>query len=145
MTTERPLSATPDLDGLWSALWDDLRHNATGQPSGHAIIHRHRDAIEDAARATAQGQNHPDDGHEHRYTCIRCGVDPYPAQPARATALAEVAHRIEQTYKPDPGPSGFPWRPGERDRLLWWNHAVASIDKWVAQQRAALAQPEGQE
>jgi hypothetical protein len=22
---------------------------------------------------------HPDDGHEHRYTCVRCGVDPSPA------------------------------------------------------------------
>ncbi len=53
MTTERPLSAAPDLDDLWTALWDDLRHNATGQPSGHAIIHRHRNAIEEAAARQA--------------------------------------------------------------------------------------------
>jgi hypothetical protein len=36
---------------LWADLWDDLRHNATGKPSGEAIIARHRKAIEDSIRA----------------------------------------------------------------------------------------------
>lgn len=39
------------LDDLWARLWDDLRHNATGKPSGEAIIARHRPAIEAEARA----------------------------------------------------------------------------------------------
>lgn len=39
------------LDDLWTLLWDDLRHNATGKPSGEVIIGRHRPFIEaEAAR-----------------------------------------------------------------------------------------------
>jgi hypothetical protein len=43
-------------DRLWADLWDDLRHNATGKPSGEAIIARHRKAIEDDIRAEAQAE-----------------------------------------------------------------------------------------
>lgn len=43
------------LDVLWDALWEDLRHNATGRPSGLNIIAKHRPEIEavvaDEARA----------------------------------------------------------------------------------------------
>jgi hypothetical protein len=34
------------IDALWDALWEDLRHNATGRPSGLLIITKHRYAIE---------------------------------------------------------------------------------------------------
>ncbi len=52
VSNERPLSAAPDLDLLWADLWNDLDHNGTG----YSVVARHRAAIEDAARATAQAE-----------------------------------------------------------------------------------------
>ena len=52
------------LDSLWFDLWADLRLNATGKPSGDAIIERHRPAIEAEAvariRAAVKAGDPPD-------------------------------------------------------------------------------------
>lgn len=53
------MSENKALDALWDALWEDLRHNATGRPSGLLIITRHRLGIEAAARSAY----HPPDAH----------------------------------------------------------------------------------
>jgi hypothetical protein len=51
VTTE----AGTHLDWLWGDLWEDLRHNATGRPTGLAIIALRRPQIEaEAARAALQ-------------------------------------------------------------------------------------------
>jgi hypothetical protein len=58
MTNPESRDAVPDaprtvpthLDALWADLWEDLRHNATGKPSGDRIIARHRHGIEAEAR-----------------------------------------------------------------------------------------------
>lgn len=60
------MSAGEALDAAWEALWEDLRHNATGRPSGLAIIARHRPLIEAASRDPADPE-HPE------ATCERCG------------------------------------------------------------------------
>jgi hypothetical protein len=43
------------LDDLWDALWEDLRHNATGRSTGLIIIAKHRPAIEAEAAALDTG------------------------------------------------------------------------------------------
>jgi hypothetical protein len=60
---------------------------------GTSQFHRWQDGY-DAAKAEARADaltSHPDDGHEHHFTCIRCGVD----NPARADALhVEQVRRV---------------------------------------------------
>ena len=50
---QRPAEAVT-MDDLWDAMWEDLRHNATGRTSGAQIITRWRVVIEAAVREEAQ-------------------------------------------------------------------------------------------
>ena len=53
-------------------------------------------AIEAAVRAEqAAPANHPDDGHDHHFTCIRCGVNP-PEQAADVERLRAALDRARE-------------------------------------------------
>jgi hypothetical protein len=55
-----------------------------------------REFIVPAARQPASPDLHPDDGHEHRYTCVRCGVD-QPASPDLRAAISNVENWLEKS------------------------------------------------
>jgi hypothetical protein len=58
------------LDWLWGDLWEDLRHNATGRPTGLAIIALRRPQIEaEAARAALQSLRERVEGLPHGSSC----------------------------------------------------------------------------
>lgn len=57
---DAPRPPVTPLDLLWIAMWEDLRHNATGQPSGLEIIARYRPQIEGAARSASPDAPRPD-------------------------------------------------------------------------------------
>lgn len=50
MTQDREAAVNVTLNDLWAEMWEDLRHNATGKPSGAAIIANWRVVIEGAIR-----------------------------------------------------------------------------------------------
>jgi hypothetical protein len=49
--------------------------------------------------------NHPDDGHDHHFACVRCGVNPPESSPA-VLRVVEAAREVLRNVSPDDDDEG---------------------------------------
>jgi hypothetical protein len=87
---------TARLDWLWDALWADLRHNATGKPSGEVIIAAHRPVIEAEAVAAYLAELAEKVRAEDARTTTVTGAARGPLLQARHDAFQRVLALIEE-------------------------------------------------
>jgi len=92
MTDQAPEPLTVTLDDLWNEMWEDLRHNATGQPSGRAIIANWRVVIEGALAATLDAE---------RAARVPEGMSMLPGE---TQAEAQERWVAERAARAEPGP-----------------------------------------
>lgn len=117
--TDQPSTA---LDALWTHLWDELRLNATGKPSGEAIIRKHRRGIEAEARAAEYASRALAD------TTIEALIEKWEPEEGGTTTVDDASLRHLIDVK------------AERDTLLAQNEALrAALERTLGNFRLLLS------